>query len=781
MLLPPLVAAVLAFLAGLLPALRFAPPPFVALVTAAMVVSIVLTNVHRASNPAASPAGRLLLPLAFIVAGAALGAARAAEPDCRTALPDRLEIGVVGILGAGVFPGEITDRPPLLPLAAARIGSDPGPVCTSPVRVILPEGTPEALAGSEVSFRGLWIRSRRNDDGSPWPIDGYRAGYFRAAGTVQVTPPDPLRHPLLTARGLSERHLQRLFPTHFALVEALLLGRRERVDEAVLDRFSRAGLTHLLAISGSHVAILAGVLLVLGGALRLPRRRITWGTIALVGLYLGLIGAPASALRSGAMVSLALLSLLLQRPSAMLPIAAAAFLVLVAIEPLAALDVGLQLSFAGVLGITAVQRTAGRRLARLGRGKPWKWLAETVLVSLAAFIATAPITAYQFGTIAPIAILANVPAIPLTGLALVGILAAAVVAPFRPLAELLAAGAGLALDLLDRVAIIAAAVPYGSAAVPRSQLLAWALAGGVFALVILTFREGRRLIRGVVATGTAVAALAVWPVVASAPSSGLEIHFLDVGQGDAVALRTPRGRWILVDAGPRSDSYDAGERRVVPFFRAHGVSRLEALILTHPDADHIGGAPAVFRHLDVERLIEPGLAVGKELYLEVTAGVEGDGSAWRAARGGSVLRIDGVEMAFLWPDQAGLDTLETNEASAVSIVRYGDFALLLPGDASSQVEALLVRRHGSALRSDILKAGHHGSSTSTSAEFLRTVDPDLVVISAGRDNRYGHPHAAVLARLTGAGVEIARTDLEGTISLRVRREGDGTVTTRIGG
>src|SRR5690606_4125694 len=128
---------------------------------------------------------------------------------------------------------------------------------------------------------------------------------------------------------------------------------------------------------------------------------------------------------------------------------------------------------------------------------------------------------------------------------------------------------------------------------------------------------------------------------------------------------------------------------------------------------------------------------------------------WRPARSGTTLRLDGVAVDFLWPDGAGVDTLETNEASAVALVRYGDFAMILPGDASETVEALLVRRHGEHLRAAVLKAGHHGSSTSTSAGFLRAVDPELVVISAGRGNRYGHPHATVLERLARAGVEVA--------------------------
>lgn len=639
------------------------------------------------------------------------------------------------------------------------------------MRVILPPGTPPQRAGAEVEFTGTWRRSRMAADAGPWPMDGFRAGYLRADSVVGIHRPRLSRHPFITLRGLSEAHLYRLFPQHFPMVEALILGRRERLDPVVRDRFTVAGLSHLLAISGSHVAILAAVLMVIGGALRLPRSRITIGSIALINLYLILIGAPASAVRAGAMISLVFLALLLQRPSAKMPIAAGACLFILALEPLAALDVGMQLSFAGVFGIMAVHRTVMRRVGRVTRGKPWHWLVETILVSAAAFLATAPITAYQFGTIAPVAILSNVPAIPLTGLALVGIVAASLASPFPPLANALASGTGVALDLLDRVAAVSAMVPYGSTAVERGQLFAWGIASACGIVIFLRVRRSRPPVRWTVASGAAATALIVWPMIAVVPGAGLELHFLDVGQGDAVAIRTPKGRWILVDTGPRSATFDAGERIVVPFLRARGVGRLEALILTHGDADHIGGAAAVIRAMKVSRIVEPGLALGRDLYLELLESATAEGAEWLPARDGRVLHLDGVELQFLWPQQLAVDTLiDPNDASAVTLLRYGNFAALLTGDASAAVERTLVRQYGGTLRAHLLKAGHHGSSTSTSAEFLQFVEPELVVISAGRGNRYGHPAPEVLDRLKATGVEIARTDQDGTISLRVKGE-----------
>jgi ComEC/Rec2-related protein len=282
------------------------------------------------------------------------------------------------------------------------------------------------------------------------------------------------------ARGDRGTDPKPLPPRHDSMAEALLLGRRERMDPAVRERFTRAGLVHLLAISGTHVGLLAGVVLIAGAILRMPRRRLTWATLGLTWVYLLMIGAPASAIRAGLMLSLALLALLLQRPSAALPMIAAAGLLLLAIDPRAILDPGFQLSFAGVGAIILVLHAVNPLVpGSWKRIRSVRWLVESMLVSAAAFVATAPITAHHFGTVAPIAIVANIPALPLMSLALVGVLSATLLHPLLPpLARLCADGAGLAFDLLDRVALVAAAMPLASVDGEPSRLAR--LVGGCF-------------------------------------------------------------------------------------------------------------------------------------------------------------------------------------------------------------------------------------------------------------------------------------------------------------
>ena len=758
----PLVTVTLALLLGLLPALRLAPPPLALFVATVTTLGWALLSARRA----------LPILLSFVCLGALLGAvgARESAQDCRRALADGARVTVSGVLGAASLP-EPSGELPILPLEHATVELREA-ACGRAVRVRLPEG-PSLAAGAEIRGEGEWRRSTAPVVPSAWPANPLYAGVVFLDTLTLSAPPNPLRHPLLFARGRTEERLLALFPRHFALTEALLLGRRERMDDDVRDRFVRAGLVHLLAISGAHVALFAAMLLLLGDALRLPRDRVRGGTIAVTALYLALIGAPGSALRAGIMLSLALLARILQRPSATLPIVAASALGLLALDPRSILDPGVQLSYAGIGALMLAARVPLDPLPRPLRRGPGRAVTEAVIVSVAAFVFTAPVTAHHFGAVSPVSIVANLPAVPLTSLALIGVVGSLAMDFVLPsAARLIADGGALALDAVDWIARLAARAPYGYLHLARPEWGLWctiALATllGVRATIRLSRRTGRAVVAGLLlSVGLG------WPAVTPGAPGALELHFLDVGQGDAIAIRTPADRWLLVDAGLRGDGYDAGERRVLPFLSAHGARRLEALILSHPHADHIGGAPAVLAAIPVGRVIEPGLPAATDLYLELLDLVEQREIVWARAEAGRIMRVDGVELRFLWPEPGLVEKEpEANFASAVVHLRYGEFAALLTGDATAEAEHEILRREGGALRVDVLKAGHHGSRTSTTAELLDATRPDLVVISAGRRNRYGHPAPEVIDRLARRGIAVARTDLEGTVSLRADASG----------
>ena len=253
----------------------------------------------------------------------------------------------------------------------------------------------------------------------------------------------------------------------------------------------------------------------------------------------------------------------------------------------------------------------------------------------------------------------------------------------------------------------------------------------------------------------------------------LEIVFLDVGQGDALAIRSHGGRWILVDTGPRGRTYDAGARVVLPYLRRRGVARIEALVLTHPDLDHIGGAEAVVRALDVGYVLDPAQATGKDAYVGVLEAASRDAVPWLEARRDVSITLDGVQISVLYPNDgrtpASYGGTDSNAQSVILLVRYGEFEALLTGDAPVAVEEAILDDLPSDL--EVLKVGHHGSNTSTSPLLLAQTSPEVAVISVGARNRYGHPHSEVLNRIIESGARILRTDLSGDIVIRARRSG----------
>jgi competence protein ComEC len=523
----------------------------------------------------------------------------------------------------------------------------------------------------------------------------------------------------------------------------------------VRERYAHAGLAHLLAISGLHIGFLAAWL---GVLLRLARPRPALegaALLALLGGYVWLLGFPAPATRAAAMLLLDRAARLRQRVVTPRGTVALAALVVLVGDPWALRSVGAWLSVAAVGAVI----WAGRACA----GQPRAL--RLVAPALAATLATAPISAFAFGIVAPVGVLANLVAIPLAGLAVPGLVLALLLSwVAAPAAHLVAAGAGLVLALLDAVALGAARVPGGHLVMTAG----WPAAGvwaAVAALAWWLWHSPRRpwLVAARVALAAAVA-VAVW-VRGALPLDAcrcLTVFFLDVGQGDAAALRTPGGRWVVIDGGPRTLEGDAGRRVVLPFLRRAGVGRLAAVVATHGDADHLGGLPAVIDALDPELVLEPGEPLGRPLYLEFLAAVEASNARWHAARAGDRIELDGVTLEVLSPDSLWLATpLDVNDHGVVLRATFGAVRVLFQGDAGLPVEARLAGTVGPV---ELLKVGHHGSRTATGEAWLDELTPRAAVISVGRANRYGHPAPEVVARLARRGIAVLRTDQHGTIT-----------------
>src|SRR5947208_2291977 len=326
-----------------------------------------------------------------------------------------------------------------------------------------------------------------------------------------------------------------------------------------------------------------------------------------------------------------------------------------------------------------------------------------------------------------------------------------------------AAGSGLGLALLDLIAQGAAAVPGGHVVMVAGwEAAAVWLAVAAAGWWLWNAPRRRWLIAARVAFLVTLVVGTSFRDVVLDDCRCLTVFFLDVGQGDAAVLRTPNGRWVAIDGGPRIPGIDAGRRVVIPFLRRHGARRVTLVVATHGDADHLGGLPAVVEDFAPELVLEPGEPLGRPLYLEFLAAVEGSGARWHPARAGDRIEVDGVVLEVLSPDSVWMTLpLDVNEHGVVLRVTFGGTHLLFQADAGLPVEGHLAGRVG---RVELLKVGHHGSSTATSDAWLGELRPREAVISVGAHNHYGHPAPEVLDRLRHWGSEIFRTDQAGTIT-----------------
>ena len=553
------------------------------------------------------------------------------------------------------------------------------------------------------------------------------------------------------------------------IVLGVVLGEDEDLPSDVQDDFRASGLYHLLAVSGQNVAFLAAGVFGLGWVLRLPRKARELVTVGVIAAYVLAVGWQPSVARAAVAGTLASLAWLTARPSDRWHFLAVGALVLLAWMPTAVLDPGFQLSFAAVAAIFVVVP----RLRRHVDGLPVpRGVAEALAVALACGLATAPIVLVHFGQMALYTVVANVAAFAAAPLVLAFGLLAALVDPVSPgAAEGLAALAGWAAAWLELVARVVADLPSARLGVRPTVVVAL-----VATLGWLTARrarrlggfERRRLSEILLVTGTLAAVAVIWVTTRPAPAwirpLGLRVTFLDVGQGDSVLLETARAR-ILVDEGPP-------EADVAGQLRALGVRWLSALVMTHPQRDHVGGAADVIRRLNVQEVLEPGLAVTGPESEEALSEARSRRVPVRVVRTGTSFRAGRLRVRVLWPEDEGTASEDPNQNAVVLIASYGETDVYLSGDAESDVTS-----HLPLAPVEIMKVAHHGSEDEGLAAELETLRPRVAVISCGRHNDYGHPRPETLAALGGVpGLAVYRTDEDG----RVVVESDGrdlTVTT----
>lgn len=543
-----------------------------------------------------------------------------------------------------------------------------------------------------------------------------------------------------------------------AVLAGVVLGEDEGLEAGLRDDFRASGLYHLLAVSGQNVAYVVGGTILLVWILGLPRWLGELGALATVTAYVLAVGWQPSVVRAGIAGGLASLAWLASRPRDRWYFLLVGAAVLLAWNPYSLLEPGFQLSFSAVAAIFVLVPRISSRLE--GYPLPQK-LAEVISLSVACGLVTAPVLWLHFDAIPVYSVLANALAAPVVAPLLGMALAAAALHPVLP-----AASAALVwLDgwlaaYLAFCARLTGSLPHAQAS-PLSAV--GILVAAVLACVLFLYMRGPALRRAAAVAGLALALTVAWRVAPDdqrtpPPPEGLRMTVLDVGQGDAILLQVPEGA-VLVDQGPP-------EADVAGQLAELGVERLAALVLTHPQRDHVGGAAAVLEQAEVAAIVDPQIPSSSEEQREALAAARERGVPLVAARAGRRLTVGELDIQILWPEGAAPPSDDPNNHAVVLLVSYGEVDALLTADAEGEVTLPL-----RPPPVEILKVAHHGSDDSFLRSLLELVRPRVAIVSVGARNDYGHPTPATMAALEEfPGLGVYRTDRDGAVTIETDGE-----------
>jgi len=568
-----------------------------------------------------------------------------------------------------------------------------------------------------------------------------------------------------------------------ALVNALLLGEKQDLAREKISVFQKVGVVHVLAISGLHVGFIVLFCMTGFSLLRVRSNLRFWLLLAALLLYGAVVQFKPPVVRASLMAVFYLYAEVLQRKPVTDNLLAGAALIILLINPLELYNPGFQFSFVAVAAILhgAVQFDQWIPV-RKWIEKRFKsnfpvtltvnliWL--PLLVSLSAIIGTLPLTAYYYGMIPVVALIANIIVIPLVAVIVMLTLFMLIL---KPLSGFLAGGVGELIDLVHNILgwIVDAfgALPFAAVHVPHPP----------FAIVILLIFAFFCLLQVQSYRARKIFALLCFSIFFLLLAPGfkddrsIQLTFLDVGQGDAAHIRFPDGNTMLIDAGATNKQWDNGRMSILPFLKQSGNLRLTYMVASHAHDDHIGGMLTLLNEIKLDTMVLSAYPYRSKRFSDLQAACSDRNIPMLVVGRGDRINADpSCRIYVLHPDSAcssakNLNGSECNNSSLVIKIQYGENGVLFTGDLEKSVESR-VTMYGALLESEILKVAHHGSNTSTSDEFLGHINPVIAVIPVALKNKFSHPSPKTLERLANHHLKVYRTSHTGAVMFRIYPE-----------
>lgn len=556
----------------------------------------------------------------------------------------------------------------------------------------------------------------------------------------------------------------------------ILIGDRGNLDEKIEEDFKKSNLTHMLAVSGSHFVYIISCIKYLEKVFKW-RNFNNVLTIIIIILFMELTGNTASVVRSGIMAIMLILAKVFHRKSDVWTNMAVSVIASLVYNPYTIFDIGFELSYGGVMGIVifydkvkaGIERTF---LKRFKKRKILQYIEEGASVTISANLVIIPIMMYHFNTISFSFIISNLLAGGLLGIIVIlGFLLVFLSLMLGKTLSIFFYILNFLLKALTKIAEVCSKLPFSYIYVPTPKIL------GIFIFYYYLFRYMLRKsvrfnnmkVRAVILVLIIIFNLG-YPILSS-KRIGLEINFIDVGQGDCTLIRA-NGKSILVDAGGSKDekSFDVGKNTVFPYLLDRGIVSLDYVIVSHFDSDHCQGFNFILKNMKVKTAIICNIGQESEEYNHFVRLAKENKTKIRYVQKGSIIKLGKNKIIeILYPDKnEKINDNAKNNNAIVFKLTWNKFSMLFTGDIEEKAERKILEMYKNKeekLKSNILKVAHHGSKSSTMQEFLEIVKPSLALIGVGENNNFGHPNDRVLNRLEQSGCKTYRTDMLGEITI----------------
>ncbi len=583
-----------------------------------------------------------------------------------------------------------------------------------------------------------------------------------------------LREIVYPARRFMIRTINRItFGPSRPILQALIVGEKGTISPEVRDSFAKAGVIHVLAVSGLHVGFVLLIFMTIFGLFRIPYGGRVLLTVFGLVFYAFLTEVRAPVVRAAAMASIYMIGTLIERKTNPFNVIGVAALGLCLLRPSNLFDVGFQLSFVAVFSIIYFYQKLNNlpfitKLRRaFAKNRIANYCLTILLVSLSAQLGTMPLTAIYFNRIPVLSILVNIFVIPLVGLIVALGFVSLIFGIISPwLASAYGALNQELLSLLIKTVSWVGHLSFSHVFLPTPDIL-WVIVYFLFLLLLFNIQDTKWRKKFVflflISLNLIVWRGAIW-------NDGTRMTWIqfDVGQGDAAFIRLPCGRTLLIDGGEKRRFFDNGERVIAPYLRRKGIRKIDTVILSHPHNDHVGGLVYVLNHFKVKEVITAGTPFESQLYKKFLETIRKKKIPTRIVTApDSMTEFPGVKLYFLSPigkrkTEIKDQSHDINNNSLVIRILFGRTGLLFTGDAEKEAEHDILLS-GKPLFSNGIKAGHHGSITSSTLPFLKNVMPEQAVISVGKYNKYHFPSPIVIQHFQMLGATVHRTDIEGAV------------------